>query len=109
MRQDKSDQEAVGGRGEHDISYYLVEPGRDPMDEDHVPEASDKDNLQERPDGDQKSEQSIDSHRRSIDESCSQNANAGQQQPTEEDEGDRDFISMKLGLELSDGYELDRN
>jgi hypothetical protein len=79
------------------------------MDEDHVPEASDKDKLQERPDGDQKGEQRIDSHRRSIDESCGQTANAGQQQPTEEDEGDRDFIAMKLGQELPDGHELDRN
>lgn len=40
---------------------------------------------------------------------CNEAAQACQHEPGEEDQGDGDFISVKLGQELPDGEELDSN
>ena len=52
MVKDKSDEEAVWGCGGHDVKIDLVETRGNTMDKDGLPEISDKDDLEERPDSD---------------------------------------------------------
>ncbi len=104
--EDEAREKTVGSNGNQDIEQDGVESRGNPMGKKQFPENPDSDNLKKGPDGNDEGENQVSPEGCGSKKLYPERSDSRQNQPTEDDQADGDFIAVKLGQKLSNGENL---